>query len=398
MMQVNTDLIGVRPAQGISEAQAFEAGMKLKAARRQEEKLNTAKAIFSKNGINEQSIDEYARTTGDVEGAQTMLQKYRTDETMRSNLQTLEDAHSEAIINQAKLQDDLVLQSYSSLASVLDGIDWNDASPEGLLKRKASWAFARKVGSQLANYDDKNNLTRGFELPEEPDANVAAALINNGKTMAQRLNEQKQQFDEWSSKKKLELDERRLDLDRWKAAIEAKKLNQPKEPKELTADTRKWAKYASTVNRGLRNMEKLVAEGFDEGSIVNQVLTRFEKKEEMPVADFLALAKTPEQRRYLQAQLDFMIPDLRMQSGAVINKSEYIMFVHQFFPTFGEPAESVAQKRQARIEEGIAYETLAGDAYRAVQDAINRKREISKIDPADLQDVNNWLKELGITE
>lgn len=394
MVQVNTDLIGVRPAQGISEAQAFEAGMKLKAARRQEDKLNTAKAIFSKSGINEQSIDEYARTTGDVEGAQTMLQKYRTDETMRSNLQTLEDTHSEAVINQAKLQDDLVLQSYSSLASVLDGIDWNDTSPEGLLKRKASWSFARKVGSQLANYDDKNNLTRGFELPEEPDANIAAALINNGKTMAQRLGERKQQFDEWSSRKTLELEERKLDLARWKAAIEANKLNQPKESKELTADTRKWAKYASTVNRGLTNMEKLIYGGFDEASVVNQVLTRFKKREELPVADFLALAKTPEQRRYLQAQLDFMIPDLRMQSGAVINKSEYIMAVQQFFPTFGDDTATISQKRQARKEEGIAYETLAGEAYQSVQNAIGRKREIDKIDPAQVQEFDEWFNQV----
>jgi hypothetical protein len=133
--------------------------------------------------------------------------------------------------------------------------------------------------------------------------------------------------------------------------------------KPFTADQKTAGKFAVGMERGIENMDKLASEGFDEAALNNQVMKLFNKKEKLSRVDILNIAKTPQQRRYLQAQLDFMVPHLRDQSGAAINKDEYTTEAAQYHPLVGDDAETIAQKRNARYSELAARKAAAGGAY-----------------------------------
>jgi hypothetical protein len=164
--------------------------------------------------------------------------------------------------------------------------------------------------------------------------------------------------------------ERQKELERLKAG-----LRPPKEPKPVyagldpttgkpyTSGQVTAAKFSISMGRALDNIDKLVENGFDEASLTNQVVNTFKKKTVLNRFDFLNIAKTPEQRRYLQAQLDFMVPHLRDQSGAAINADEYVTETMQYMPNVGDTAEEIAQKRDARIGEFAARRSYAGGMY-----------------------------------
>lgn len=137
----------------------------------------------------------------------------------------------------------------------------------------------------------------------------------------------------------------------------------PETGKPYTAMQNKSAAYAVSMGRGIKNIDSLVEKGFDEADFMGQVLNTFKKKKELSRFEFLNIAKTPEQRMYLQAQLDFMVPHLRDQSGAVINADEYTTEAQQYFPRPHETPQEVDQKKNARIQEFVARRTIGGSRY-----------------------------------
>ena len=392
MMQPNTNLISPKAPETFGTQNAFAVGQQIGAAEKRKQLFNTAKSIFGKSGINEASIDEYVRTTGDTETGQTMLTKFRDDQRQKAEIVGIENEHKSALLNQARLQDDLVLQSYQTMSSMLNGIDWNDNTPEGLRRRKNVWDVVRRVSSQMASYDDKNSLVRGFTLPEAPDANVASALINAGSSLAQQLNERKQWYDEQMGKAGIDLKKRELDIKEKALWVSANK-NKDK-PVSYSADQRKLARYAVSIGRSIENLEKLEAEGFNEASFVAQVMTAFKHKPKMSTVEFLNIARTPQQQKYLQAQLDFMIPDVRVQSGATIHEHEYASEAQRYFPRPGDSPEALEQKKEARREEYISYRTLAGDLYENIQKNIEADK--ATLGTEEDQIFDDWFE--GLTQ
>jgi len=61
--------------------------------------------------------------------------------------------------------------------------------------------------------------------------------------------------------------------------------------------------------------------------------------------------RTPEQRRYVTAQLAFIAGILRKESGAAITAEEYKQYARIFFPQSGDDADTIAAKRALRQEE-----------------------------------------------
>lgn len=153
-----------------------------------------------------------------------------------------------------------------------------------------------------------------------------------------------------------------------------------------TQQQNKTAAFALTMGRGIENIDRLVEANFDEADFTNQVLNTFRKKRVLSRLDFLNIAKTPEQRQYLQAQLDFMIPHLRDQSGAVINADEYSTEAMQYFPITGDDEQTVRQKRAARKQEFIAKRTIGGNRYIEMIKAYEEEVEKENKKDSDLLD------------
>lgn len=198
MNQANTDLISPRQVPDTSP-QYFNMGMMARQQRiaeadrgrkieqedaaiaTQKTRLAAAQKVFA-NGITEEAINQYGAETGDVETAGKMLDQFK----MR---QDITDTHATNVLNQAKLQDSVVGQSYDTMAQILSGIDWNDTSEAGLQKRAMTWDYLKKISPQLVDYDDKHNIIPGIKMPDAPDANYAASIIN-------RRTDLKTQFDQ----------------------------------------------------------------------------------------------------------------------------------------------------------------------------------------------------------
>ena len=155
----------------------------------------------------------------------------------------------------------------------------------------------------------------------------------------------------------------------------------PDTGKPYTQGQNKAAQYAVSMGRGIKNIDALVEKGFDEANFTNQVMNVFRKKKQLSRMDFLNIAKTPEQRMYLQAQLDFMVPHLRDQSGAAISADEYVTEASQFFPRAGETQEEIEQKKNARIQEFVARRTVGGSRYNQILSDYNTEMN-SRIKPA----------------
>lgn len=130
-----------------------------------------------------------------------------------------------------------------------------------------------------------------------------------------------------------------------------------------TEGQRKQANYAIGMERAHQNLEKLREKGFDETELMNQVFAKFKQKEKMTIADIVNVGRTPEQRQYLQATIEFMMPDLRGQSGAVINGGEYSTEAIRYFPISGDDPKTIEQKRKSRISQLAAQKAMAGEAY-----------------------------------
>lgn len=356
------------PAYFAMGQQMRKARMEDESIAQQKQRMAIAKVVFA-NGIDENSINQYGQLTGDVDATQGMLAKYRAEQKTKQEITNLKDTHEKSIMDHSRLQDDLVNQSYGTASAILSGIDWNDTSPEGLQKRNLTWQYFKQVAPHLAEYDQDNNLTRGIKIPDAPDANIAAHIINRGKDLKMQMDERKQKFDEYYKEKesklalaKLEEDKRHNIAMESKATPEAEGID-PTTLKPYTESQSKNAKYAISMGRSIRNMDKLISRGFNEADIVNQVVNVFRKKKQISRIEFLNIAKTPSQKKYLQAQLDFMTSHLRDQSGAVINADEYATEAAQYFPLPGDDIETVAQKKEARLEEFSSRKTASGGMY-----------------------------------
>jgi len=74
--------------------------------------------------------------------------------------------------------------------------------------------------------------------------------------------------------------------------------------------------------------------------------------------------------QYNNAKLDFGSAQLRQETGAQINESEFGMIENTYFPLFGEDAGTRLQKRKARNNALEAMKGVAGAAYDDVKKAV----------------------------
>jgi hypothetical protein len=82
----------------------------------------------------------------------------------------------------------------------------------------------------------------------------------------------------------------------------------------------------------------------------DQTLTELESMGVDPTGVYVGrfVGGSADERRYRQAQREFVNAILRRESGAVIADSEFNSAAQQYFPVPGDPPEVIEQKRQAR--------------------------------------------------
>jgi soluble lytic murein transglycosylase-like protein len=71
---------------------------------------------------------------------------------------------------------------------------------------------------------------------------------------------------------------------------------------------------------------------------------------------------TPTGQKYQQAAMDWVRAKLRKESGAAIGKDEARQEYETYFPVYGDSAQVIEQKRQARVAANQAMRTAAGGA------------------------------------
>jgi hypothetical protein len=345
----------------------------------------TANDIFSRMGINRDAVNEYVKLTGDAETAQSMLKKLDEEDKISLETKNLMQTHQKNFMENSELEDKLVRGSQQTLSSVIQptisGIDINKLTTDPKLldawksdpKTKAAWALAKKMAPLVYSKDAEGNISRGVQLGEEPDP-VAFNNFVNSATEYGKLREYEQQ-DILNRQKDEEAEALKEEnaLKREDNAIkreEQRRLRDlqgidPDTGKPYTESRYKAAATAVSLYNANKNIDKTIEEGFDPGSLTSMILAKFEKSKKIKFVDFLNFARNDVERRYLQAQLDFMMPDLRDQSGAAINADEYVDEVNRFFPVTNESPGTggYKQKRDARLRVISTKKTMAGTLF-----------------------------------
>lgn len=80
------------------------------------------------------------------------------------------------------------------------------------------------------------------------------------------------------------------------------------------------------------------------------------------MGQLLRKVANPDVKRQIQAELDFLAPTLRYESGAAINAGEYLTNRTRYFPSKGEDAKTIAEHDASRAQ---ALEGLKGASGRA---------------------------------
>ena len=165
----------------------------------------------------------------------------------------------------------------------------------------------------------------------------------------------------------------------------------------------KAAGFAVRMENSNRIMNELEDSGFNPVNLKDVLVENFPL-----VPDAVErLFQDPRYLQYNNAKLDFGSAQLRQETGAQINESEFGMIENTYFPLFGEPREVLLQKRQLRKNALEAMKGVAGAAYddvkKAVMDsgsgldmdaALSELRERAKTDP----DLRQTLMDKGLLD
>jgi len=344
----------------------------------EENELNVAKTVFA-NGIDENSINEFGKQTGNVKKAQEMLksfvEKKKTDTEITKNL-----------YEQAQKQNELVNWSYDSVARQINGMNFADQTPEGLQKLNSQWAVLKNTASHYADFDDKRNLKYGFQIPDAPDPNYASALLNRGVSVTEQNKKEQDKIDAfWKQKefgqkeKEIGLREREFDQKasqfNEKMAFDYASLDARTTQNSLIAermskkgqynDTQlKAANSAVAMSEALNTMDKLANKGsFDPTTVKSSIFTMLRKHKKLYLKDIISKFSTEDEQLYANSVINFLVPKLRMDSGAAINSDEYVTEFERYFPLTGASKNTMLQtekNRRIALNNNIS---TAGEAY-----------------------------------
>lgn len=114
------------------------------------------------------------------------------------------------------------------------------------------------------------------------------------------------------------------------------------------------ARFAHFANKANNDLESLVENGFDPTTMK----VAFQGSNFYP-----EIAKDEATKKYQTAQMTFINSVLRKDSGAAINKDEYVKYQNQYFPKAGDSKDILNQKRNNRLLAVAGLQAQGGGAY-----------------------------------
>lgn len=114
--------------------------------------------------------------------------------------------------------------------------------------------------------------------------------------------------------------------------------------------------FADRMNFANQQIDQLTSQGFEAPSLVDLFANRFG----------LNIGISPQARLYFTNARNFINAQLRQESGATINPSEFVEGYKTYFPQYGDDAATIETKRQNRLSVLNAMKGVAGVAYEAL--------------------------------
>lgn len=135
-------------------------------------------------------------------------------------------------------------------------------------------------------------------------------------------------------------------------------IPKPAGPQNISDAQRRFGYFAYRANNADQIAGEIEDSGFDPASVVNVWYK----------PNWNNLVKDPKARQYISAKRNFLSAILRPESGAVIGEKELQDEDKKYFPTIGDDAQTVFQKRNTRLESIAGLKAMAGnEAYNAVE-------------------------------
>lgn len=201
---------------------------------------------------------------------------------------------------------------------------------------------------------------------EESDAYAQIQKMQNQNAMSAAKNisdlEEKQTGREFSSEEK-SLDRKAQEKRARIAAAAAEKRMMEKPPTEgmtnfanAYASTQKAEQAFDRMSKDIGYVPSMSEKFFDFQKSL------FESPQDKYVTEFLKMVPDANTRRQIQAELDFLAPVLRKDSGAAISVGEYLSYANRYFPRRGDDSSTIAEKNASRAQTMENYRVGAGRA------------------------------------
>jgi hypothetical protein len=179
--------------QQIAEGKKLENEKLKQDAQLAEQKLSTAKNIFGKGGVNEGTINQYGQITGDIEGAQKYMEKWRADQKAQQDIVGLRDTHAKTINELVKTRQDIAKaqqeydnKSYEQFANIAAGIDLND--PASVAAHRALLEAAADEVKSIEINPETGEVSYGppMQIPEVITPEWKQSIIDRATSLAAR--------------------------------------------------------------------------------------------------------------------------------------------------------------------------------------------------------------------
>lgn len=286
------------------------------------------------------------------------------------------------------------IEKYNSLVKLRESILNEEA--------KKGQADLEKIKAELGLFGDLSGKTAKNISDMEKTINDMGKEISSEKIKGA---EQAAKF-EGEPAKAAEMEKRA----RIKAAAATRRAENP------TEGERKGAFQYGNMAQAEQNLQDLKAQQGGKYPSQNEKFFRLKKSifsgqysDSPTMTDLLNMKGfDPKLRQQAQAELAFLEGIGRIQSGAAISPKEWLNFREQYFPTYGDNAENIAQKEQQRKTSMAGVKAVAGRAAPlapAPVQVINPKTSLSEKDVKALEWANKnktdpraiqILKKLGV--
>lgn len=134
----------------------------------------------------------------------------------------------------------------------------------------------------------------------------------------------------------------------------------------FTGEQKKQAGFAVRMENAVKQLEELENSGFNPVNVYDMVISNLPIVPDAVERYF----NSPKFKQYERAKIDFSTAQLRQETGAVINESEIDWIDRTYFPQFGDDAETLVNKRQARRDALAAMRGQAGEAYTRTKEIV----------------------------